>query len=65
MPDREITKVILAFREYTKEDLRQLDEVSLRGLLHKRTHHNIEVPLDTSLPKRPGKPIADFGIQAQ
>ncbi|MFC1978021.1 nitroreductase family protein [Chloroflexota bacterium] len=65
MPEREITKVILAFKEYTKEDIRKLDEVSLRGLLHERTHHNIEVPLYPILHKWPGKPIAGFGIQAQ
>ncbi len=65
MPEREITKVILGFREYTEEDIRQLDEASLRGLLHERTHHNIEVPLYPILRKWPGKPIAGFGMQAQ
>jgi len=65
MREREITKVMTGFKEYTKGDIRKLDEVSLRGLLHERTHHNIEVPLYTTLRKWPGKPIAGFGMQAQ
>ncbi len=62
---REITKIIVDGNEYTKEDVRKMDEVSLRGLLHERVHHNIEVPLYPALLKWPGKPIAGFGLQAQ
>jgi nitroreductase len=65
MREREITKVMTGFKEYTKRDIRKLDEVSLRGLLHERIHHNIEVPLYTILRKWSGKPIAGFGMQAQ
>ena len=42
-----------------------MNPVLLRALLHERTHHNIEVPLYTTLPKWKGNPIADFGQQAQ
>ena len=38
---REITKVIVGGTEHTKKDIREMDEVSLRGLLHERVHHNI------------------------
>ena len=62
---REITKVISGGIEYTKDDLRKMDEVSLRGLLHERTHHNIEVPIYPVLLKWEGKPIDSFGEQAQ
>ncbi|MDP2729017.1 MAG: nitroreductase family protein [Dehalococcoidales bacterium] len=62
---REITQVSTGFKHYTKEDLRELDEVSLRGLLHERTHHNIEVPLYPTLLKWKGREIAGFGMQAQ
>ena len=62
---REITKVISGGIEYPKEDIRKMDEVTHRGLLHERTHHNIEVPLYTTLLKWQGKPIAGFGMQAQ
>ena len=62
---REITKVISGRNEYTKADIRKMDEVSLRGLLHERIHHNIEVPLYPALLKWTGKPIAGFGMQAQ
>jgi len=62
---REITKVIVGGNEYTKEDMRKMDDVSLRGLLHERVHHNIEVPLYPTLLKWKGEPIAGFGQQAQ
>ena len=62
---RKITKVISGENEYTKEDLRKMDEVSLRGLLHERVHHNIEVPLYPVILKWKGAPIAGFGQQAQ
>ncbi|MBI2287527.1 MAG: nitroreductase family protein [Chloroflexi bacterium] len=65
MTQREITKVITGFKQYTQDDVRQMDEVTLRGLLHERTHHNIEVPLYSILVKWPNKPIAGFGMQAQ
>ncbi len=62
---RKITKVTSGRNEYTKEDLRKMDEVSLRGLLHERIHHNIEVPLYPVTLKWKGTPIAGFGQQAQ
>ncbi len=62
---REISKVISGRNEYIKADIRKMDEVSLRGLLHERIHHNIEVPLYPTLLNWPGKPIAGFGMQAQ
>jgi len=62
---REIAKVISGGIEYTKEDLMKMDPVLLRALLHERAHHNIEVPLYTTLPKWKGNPIAGFGQQAQ
>jgi len=62
---REITKVIVGGNEHTKKDIKKMDEVSLRGLLHERVHHNIEVPLYNALLNWPGKPIAGFGMQAQ
>ncbi len=65
MTTREITKVISGGTEYTKEDIKKLDEVSHRALLHERTHHNIEVPLYPVLLKWKGEAIASFGIQAQ
>jgi len=65
MTTREITKVKVMGGEYGKEDLMKMDEVSLRGLLHERAHHNIEVPLYPSLIKWKDEPIAGFGAQAQ
>ncbi|MDP3879799.1 MAG: nitroreductase family protein [Dehalococcoidales bacterium] len=62
---REITRVSTAFKQYEKDDIRKLDEVSLRGLLHERTHHNIEVPLYSTLVKWTGRAISGFGMQAQ
>ena len=62
---REITKVIVGGNEYTKKYIKKMDAVSLRGLLHERVHHNIEVPLYNALLNWPGKPIAGFGMQAQ
>jgi nitroreductase len=62
---REITKVIVGGNEYTKIDIKKMDEVSLRGLLHERVHHNIEVPLYNALLNWTGKPISGFGMQAQ
>lgn len=65
MAAQEITKVISGGHAYTKEDIRQLDEVSLRGLLHERTHHGIEVPIYPTLAKWNGKPVENFGLQPQ
>lgn len=62
---REFIKDISGGNEYTKEDMRRMDEVSLRGLLHERVHHNIEVPIYPTLLKWRGNPIAGFGQQAQ
>ena len=39
--------------------------MSLRGLLHERVHHNIEVPIYPTLLNWKGKPRAGFGQQAQ
>jgi nitroreductase len=50
---------------YRKVDLMNMDSVSLKGLLRERTHHNIEVPLYTTLLKWKGLPIPTFGLQAQ
>jgi len=62
---REITKVISGGQHYTQEDIKKMDEVSHRALLHERTHHNIDVPLYTTLLKWQGKAIDGFGMQAQ
>ena len=50
---------------YKKEDLLKMDAVTLRALLHERTHHNIECPLYPTLLKWKGEPISTFGLQAQ
>jgi nitroreductase len=60
-----IARVISGSIEYTKDDLRNMDEVSLRGLLHERVHHGIEVPIYSILLKWKGHPVANFGLQAQ
>ncbi len=62
---KETSTVRWRFGEYTKEDLMQMDPVSLRALLHERTHHTIEVPLYPILLKEKGEPIKGFGRQAQ
>ena len=51
--------------KFTKEDLMQLEPTLLRALLRERTHHNIEVPLYTTLLKWKGNPIRIFGLQTQ
>jgi nitroreductase len=61
----ETTKVISGGIEYTMEDLRNMDEVSLRGLLHERVHHGIEVPLYPLILKWKGRQIDGFGRHAQ
>lgn len=49
---------------YTKGDLTAMDVGSLRGLLHERTHHSIEVMLYRILKGKLKKPD-DFGSQAK
>jgi nitroreductase len=62
---RDTTKVISGGIEYTEEDLRHLDPVSLRGLLHERVHHAIEVPIYALIQKWKGRQVAGFGQQPQ
>ena len=50
---------------FTKEDLMHMEPTLLGALLRERTHHNIEVPLYSTLLKWEGKPIATFGLQTQ
>ncbi len=50
---------------YRKADLMNMESTALKGLLRERTHHNIEVPLYTTLLKWKEKPIPTFGLQAQ
>lgn len=50
---------------YSKEDLMTMDPTLLRALLRERIHHNVEVPLYTTLLKWKGNPIRTFGLQAQ
>lgn len=50
---------------YTPEDLQKLDEVTLRGALHERTHHGIEVPIYPTILRWKDKAIPNFGIDAQ
>ncbi len=53
------------FGEYTRETLMKMEPIALRGLLHERTHHTIEVPLYPMLLEWEGKPNSNFGLQAQ
>jgi len=50
---------------YGKEDLMNMEPTLLRALLRERAHHNIEVPLYTTLLKWKGNPIRTFGLQTQ
>ncbi|MBP5304974.1 MAG: nitroreductase family protein [Lachnospiraceae bacterium] len=50
---------------YTREDLKKFDEVTLRGALHERTHHGIEVPIYPTILNWSGKAIPNFGIDAK
>lgn len=52
-------------KSYTREDMMEMDKVVLGGLLRERVHHNIEVPLYTTLLKWKCNPILSFGLQAQ
>ncbi len=58
------TTVKGGFGEYTREDLLKMEPIALRGLLHERTHHTIEVPLYPLVLKWRGA-INGFGEQAQ
>jgi nitroreductase len=51
--------------QYTKDDIRKLDEVSLRGALHERIHHGIEVPLYPMVLNWKNQAAPNFGITAQ
>lgn len=59
------TKVKGTFGEYTREDLVKMEPIALRGLLHERTHHTIEVPLYPTLLKWRDRAISGFGEQAK
>ncbi len=59
------TTVKGGFGEYTREDLMKMEPIALRGLLHERTHHTIEVPLYPMLLKWEGRAMSGFGEQAQ
>jgi len=59
------TTVKGGFGEYTRGDLMKMEPIALRGLLHERTHHTIEVPLYPMLLKWQGRPMSNFGEQAQ
>lgn len=50
---------------YTRDEIRNWDEVTLRGALHERTHHGIEVPIYPLILDWKGKAIENFGIDAQ
>jgi len=58
-------KVLWSGGEYSREDLMKMEFITLRGLLHERTHHTIEVPLYPTLLKWQGRAIESFGEQAQ
>jgi nitroreductase len=61
-----ITKVTpFGAQAFSKEDLMELEPEVLRALLRERTHHNIEVPLYTTLLKWKGDSIPTFGLQTQ
>ena len=59
------TKIKLAFAEYDKDALREMEPEALGGLLRERVHHNIEVPLYPTLVRERQKPNEGFGLQAQ
>ncbi|MFC1790983.1 nitroreductase family protein [Gemmatimonadota bacterium] len=59
------TKLRYAFHEYSKDDLMEVAPEALGGILRERVHHMIEVPLYPTLLKGKGKPIPNFGDQAQ
>jgi len=51
--------------DYTKEEILQWDEVTLRGALHERTHHGIEVPIYPTILNWSGKAIEFLGSDAE
>lgn len=59
------TKLQYAFQEYSRDDLMDLAPEALGGILRERVHHMIEVPLYPTLLKWKGRPIPNFGEQAQ
>jgi nitroreductase len=58
------TTVKGSFGEYTREELMEMEPIALRGLLHERTHHTIEVPLYPLLLKWQDRAVSGFGEQA-
>ena len=54
----------MSIRGYRQEDLVKMEIASLRGLLHERTHHTIEVMIYRILNGKLEKP-ASFGNQAR
>ena len=43
----------------------KMEFIQLRGLMHERTHHTIEVPLYPMLLEWPDRPNPHFGLQAR
>lgn len=56
--------MVIKIRGYTREDLLTMDIDSLRGLLHERTHHTIEIPLYRILNGKLKRPEG-FGREAK
>lgn len=59
------SKLRYTFQEYSRSDLMELGAEALGGILRERVHHMIEVPLYPTLLRWKGKPMPDFGEQAQ
>lgn len=59
------TKVQYTFKEYSKENLLEMEPEILSGVLRERVHHMIEVPLYPTLMRWKDRPIKGFGAQAQ
>ena len=58
-------KVTYTFKSHSAEDLAGMPPEVLGAVLRERVHHMIEVPLYPILPRWKGRPIKDFGAQAQ
>lgn len=61
----EIRTARIGGEDYTAQDLQGFDEVTLRGALHERTHHGIEVPIYPTILRWQGRAIPGFGRDAQ
>jgi len=59
------TKIQYTFSDYSRDDLRELEQEVLGGILRERVHHMIEVPLYPTLLRWKGRAIPNFGEQAQ